>query len=538
MAFELYEFDEKWLPDNFENNIRCCVNFNLAFYLKKKYIVNDCDWFFEEDKKDGEEVVVYCPTNNEFFDIDKKIVEKQQCGCSCGTWGYKDAVCPNEGSCASTCYLKNAAYKHSDLERNYNFGFIQRTNRGAVLRVFKCKFDFSGERYELQREGEFNTLEAMRVFFNTDRTTEIYSRFNKQYGRYSGYFVSVGYQWKLKKRYQPYADFNNIGEFDGTLLKGFEKYFTLTKNFTTDDAMRTVLLLAMFKFPALKHLIKAGFSQIVEECTVSLLDDSGVNGKLPFNYKAKTIKQFFNFEISKLNCISEEQRENLSVFELPNLREMDRLGIQFTEENYIMGTSSYFKDLLAMIGDEELKHAIKYLRGQTDIKLDNRVNDYYDYLSQACLLKLNLKNTQVRYPKSLKRAHERLSAQVKYTESPILCNKFRMQTKRFEEYSFRQGRLSLRAVRTVSELKIWAERFDNCSGGYVDRIADGNSMIFVIVDRFKPKQAYFMLEYNPKTGRIVQCRGYNNDTDMDDEPIVSNFCSKWLEYIKVKKSVS
>lgn len=535
MSFESYEFDENFLPNNFENNVRCCVNFNLAFYLKKKYIVDENDWLFEEDEKDGEEVVVYCPTNNECFDIDKKIVEHKACGCSHGMWSYSEPVCPHEGSCAATCYLKNAVYKHNDLTRKFNFGFLQWTNRGVVLRIFNCVFDFSGESYDLQREGELILNESVRVFFNTDRTTEIFSRLHKGYSGYSGYFSFVANSWAKKKKYQDIADFIFIGETEDTLLEGFSKYFKLTEKFTTDDAMKTVLLLAMFKYPVLKHLIKAGFLNIAEQLTVSQLDGGNVRGKLPFKAKAKAVKEFFGFEISKLSNVDEERKSELSIYDLPNLRLMDKLGIPFTNDNFIMCTSNNFGDLVNYIGEERVKETLKYLRAQTSVKVSNRVGDYYDYLTQVYKLELDLDNRQVRYPKSLKRAHDRLTALFKYTDSKDMCELFAKQSRRYEGYCYRQRNLSLRAVRTVRELRIWAERFDNCSGGYVDRIAKGDSMIFVIVDRAKPKDAYFMLEYQPMKNSIVQCRGYNNNTDMDDDPAVIDFCGKWLAFINNKK---
>lgn len=60
-------------------------------------------------------------------------------------------------------------------------------------------------------------------------------------------------------------------------------------------------------------------------------------------------------------------------------------------------------------------------------------------------------------------------------------------------------------------------------------------MIFVIVARTKPKKAYYMLEYGPKSKQIIQCRGYSNNTSMNDDPAVKEFCEKWLMFIKEKK---
>ena len=307
MEFQGYEFAEHYFPPNFEQNIRACVNFNVAFYLKKKYIPDENDWVFEEiNAKDGEDVVMYCPTLNSTEEIDKKIVEGVHSGCSHAMWGYTEPRCPNEDICCCMCTLKNAAYKHNDLKISYRFGFVQQTNRGVVVRVFKCEFDFSGDKYELCREGYLNTTEAMRIFFNTDRTTEIYSRVNRGYSGNAGYFTFVGGEWKRKKKYQDIADYNLLGGYEGTLLEGFSKSFEQAENFASNDAMRTVLLIAMFNVTVLKKLIKAGYLKAAEEVVNSFLDRK--TARLPVNKNAKSIKEFFKFDMSKLNRLSEEEK--------------------------------------------------------------------------------------------------------------------------------------------------------------------------------------------------------------------------------------
>lgn len=65
----------------------------------------------------------------------------------------------------------------------------------------------------------------------------------------------------------------------------------------------------------------------------------------------------------------------------------------------------------------------------------------------------------------------------------------------------------------------------------------GNSMIFVAVDRRQPKKPFYMLEYNPHTERIVQCRGYDNKGGRDSDPQIARFCEQWLSFIKERKQI-
>lgn len=48
---------------------------------------------------------------------------------------------------------------------------------------------------------------------------------------------------------------------------------------------------------------------------------------------------------------------------------------------------------------------------------------------------------------------------------------------------------------------------------------------------------HVMLEYNPHTERIVQCRGYGNNGGRDSDPQIARFCEQWLSFIKERKQI-
>ena len=105
-----------------------------------------------------------------------------------------------ERYCEQTCYMKNAVYEHKGLVRGKTpWGFYQRTDKGVVLRVFWFRFFFSGERYELRRDGEMHSSEVLRIFYNKDRTTEIYSTLAVQYNPHIGLFLYEKTYWEKKK---------------------------------------------------------------------------------------------------------------------------------------------------------------------------------------------------------------------------------------------------------------------------------------------------------------------------------------------------
>lgn len=529
MKWNGYEFDEAYRPGGFMEAARENTPFGVAFYLRGKHIFQDA---FEEQagKIEDDEVFIFCPKTEETFEADKSVAEREPAGCHCGAYMRTEPKCPRERECAQTCYLKNAVYRHPNLSSKRDYAFFQRTDRGVVLRGFRYEIDFSGEPYELRRYGDESLTEWLRVFFNADRTTEIYSKMIQHYSGNAGYFTKPGSYWKKKKEMQSYADYAILCEdYKNTLLEGYAKYFERTESYITGGIKRTLLLLAMFRTPALKEVIKAGYESIVAGyiSTFETADREMRN--------ARTIKQFFGFEISKLNKLREKQKAGIGMQSLLRLRKLIGEGIAVTPETLAMCGNYRFNDLCVLYEGKALRRVIRYLRRQ-DIKASDVISDYLDYLVEVKTLRLDERNPEVLYPRSLSRAHARLSRAVEYQTTEKQAEKFAKKAAAYAGYCYRQKNLSLRVIRTASELMKWSQRFCNCSHGYVDNVANGYSLLCVIVDVRKPKDAYFMLDYNVKTHSIAQCRGYHNYTSMEDDPRVERFCGQWLDYIGRKEA--
>lgn len=211
---------------------------------------------------------------------------------------------------------------------------------------------------------------------------------------------------------------------------------------------------------------------------------------------------------------------------------MVKNGIAVTAESLLICRNDRFSELLQRYKGKELREVMRYLQ-----KLKSgahAVGDYLDYLGQAEELRMDFNDRSVRFPKNFENAHTRLSEILRVKRSKEQSAAFEARVKRFAGYAFRQRNLSLRPVRTVKELTLWAQRFSNCAAGYAEDIIRGTCMIFVLVDRADPKRPYYMLEWDPKKREIVQGRTKGNGRDYKDDPAVSAFCGKWQEFIKVK----
>lgn len=535
MTFEGYEFDASYRPADYESRIREGMPFGVAFYLDQKYVFDENDVFLPEMSKKNR-LVIYCPQHGRFFEEDKKALMSQGCGCHAGNVSRMQDVCPYERNCSQSCYLKNAVYEHKDLIRKSDIAFYQRTKQGIVLRAFRVAFDFSGEKYELRRDGEMSETEWLRIFYNADRTVAIYSRLKSNYNPYSGCTTIKERQWRKKKLFQRIADFNLLEqETKGMLLEGYTKYFELSQGYITNEVQQAILLLALFDTPALKEVIKAGYDGIAKDYIFSFTD-GGLNFRKIFKKRCRTLKDFFEIEISKLDALTNEEKASLKIEDIPIIRRLVKAEIGITRDKLEICRNHHFNEFADRCDAERLRRTLKYLNRQ---KISKRAvfGDYFDYIEQAERLHLNMADEQVLYPKNLNRAHARLSSLVQYETTKELCAKFEEKASEYQSYCFRQRNISLRPVRTVAELKYYATLFSNCSAGYADRIAAGNSMIFVAVDRRQPKKPFYMLEYNPHTERIVQCRGYDNNGGHDSDPQIARFCEQWLSFIKERKQI-
>lgn len=284
----------------------------------------------------------------------------------------------------------------------------------------------------------------------------------------------------------------------------------------------------------MKEVLKAGYDGIALDAVGRVTSERKERERKPLGgaLKAHTIRAFFGFEPSKLDKLDPGTKKSLRLNDVWTLRKMVKNGIAVTAESLLICRNDRFSELLQRYKGKELREVMRYLQ-----KLKSgahAVGDYLDYLGQAEELRMDFNDRSVRFPKNFENAHTRLSEILRVKRSKEQSAAFEARVKRFAGYAFRQRNLSLRPVRTVKELTLWAQRFSNCAAGYAEDIIRGTCMIFVLVDRADPKRPYYMLEWDPKKREIVQGRTKGNGRDYKDDPAVSAFCGKWQEFIKVK----
>ena len=124
------------------------------------------------------------------------------------------------------------------------------------------------------------------------------------------------------------------------------------------------------------------------------------------------------------------------------------------------------------------------------------INDYRDYIADCHKLGLNLKDTAVNRPKSLKVSHDWARDEIKIQETQVydaLIEATHDSLARLTEWS--DGKFTVIMPRTSKEIVEEGVRQNHCVGRYCERVAVGESIILFLRRADDPdKNFYYALK--------------------------------------------
>lgn len=171
----------------------------------------------------------------------------------------------------------------------------------------------------------------------------------------------------------------------------------------------------------------------------------------------------------------------------------------------------------------------KYYLTQTDDykEIGNFISDYSDYISDCCTLGVNLKDTAVNRPKSLKVSHDWARDEIKIQETQVydaLIEATHDSLSRFAEWS--DGKFTVIMPRTSKEIVEEGVRQSHCVGRYCERVAVGESIVLFLRRADDPSKNFFTMEIKKDMANldVVQCRGYGNAEKTEE---VEKFLKKY-----------
>ena len=174
----------------------------------------------------------------------------------------------------------------------------------------------------------------------------------------------------------------------------------------------------------------------------------------------------------------------------------------------------------------------KYYLTQTEgyTEVGNFIRDYTDYIADCVTLGLNLKDTAVNRPKSLKVSHDWARDEIKIQETQVydaLIEATHDSIARLAEWS--DGKFTVIMPRTSREIVEEGVRQNHCVGRYCERVAVGESVILFLRRADEPEKNFYTMEIKKDMAKldVVQCRGYCNGETTEE---VKKFLAKYKRW--------
>lgn len=202
---------------------------------------------------------------------------------------------------------------------------------------------------------------------------------------------------------------------------------------------------------------------------------------------------------SNPNLVNEfELRDNL----LERLRDINSYGIS---------TPKAFKYLGA------------YVENSKKLNISDALIYWSDYLDSALRLELDLRDTAIMYPKSLRRAHDNLVRQLKLRANELLNKKIAETFENRERLIYQSGKYFCRPAKDTDELIAEGTALHHCVGTYAQRYAEGKTNIVLIRATEAPDTPLVTMEISPEN-EVIQVRADRNRTP---EPEILAFVEEY-----------
>lgn len=167
-----------------------------------------------------------------------------------------------------------------------------------------------------------------------------------------------------------------------------------------------------------------------------------------------------------------------------------------------------------------------------------------DYWDMAKGLGENLRDTSVRFPKDLRRQHDRvneergriqLEKKLQEREESIRAREqtFKARAAQLEPFAWQAGEILIRPAADERELIREGEMLSHCVSRYADSVADGSTAIFFIRRAAEPETPWYTLELDEKHLAVRQNRGKKNCAKT---PEIEAFEAAWLGWLREQRA--
>lgn len=488
-------------------------------------------------------------------------------------------ICP---FCGNRVTIKAKGRMPGRIRDERWFLYVDPTQDGFVLRYFKASRNIRSDSYTSA------LINKCRVEQHADEYSRSIYTFPKGKPEY------VSYEWRVYKqrglpRWCP--DNGNIDcmeciLYPGNLPQAWEhtpmKYSALevmSANIPTVSVAYEYAMQKYLDFPKMEWICKMGLNNLARDIINKKVYYYQMRGNI--NYNGKSI-----FEILGLTKVNTRvlQAVDGNHYVLRLLQVSQQIGLQFKAEQlqeyyetfgcntellkqanrkvslhrlvkYIAKESERYP-----LGDKGECYQYSYMRykERKDPRIERKQNmaeDWLEYLKWCKELNYDTDNMFIYMPKNFKAVHDRTAQ-----EYQVLQDKKAAEEKRRKEaeaeramretqkalteileqnngtdaFLIKGKGLILMVPKNGDEIRAEGSYLHHCVGGYVEKVAKGETSIFFVRKADSPDVPYFTLEW--KNNDIVQCRGLHNcGMPPEVKAFTQAFKKKMLDSIKKDK---
>lgn len=292
------------------------------------------------------------------------------------------------------------------------------------------------------------------------------------------------------------------------------------------------------KYPVIEFLWKAGYRNIVHNRVFGMSKEN----RNAIRWEQKKLRDCFKFPLRILKLMPPEEWSLNDIQRVNDLWERYGEKITDTEIRLVLESKVDIQLWSRATAYASVGKILKYIQKQTEkrkeenpdrrnVSKDESARIYRDYLQECEQLHLDLHDKEILFPKDLAAAHNRTMEQVKFERNKADQEKFQKAVEKLEKFAWSEGEFFIRPAREQMELTAEGKALHHCVGGYIKRMAEGETAIFFLRKVSEPDKPFYTLELQKK--KVVQCRTEHN-ASYDRNPDVKNFVDMWMEKVVLK----
>ncbi len=439
-------------------------------------------------------------------------------------------VCPH---CKKEIICKPRSRRGSNMYDRKTCQVLQRiSNSELVIRIIKVYYSYQDDIPDVQ------IYENARQFIYKNPDGKICAE--AYYYSYNNGFLLTHWKKGERPKYSQWQECYEADTCGHVYTKNLQdelagtpwKYCPVAQYYNNwHEPMESLpFLYAYLNHPRLEHLVKTGFyslvSDIVYRYTCGNIDESQNRTHKILGVAAEDVDFLREIDVSiaalqifqQYNGI--KNRQKLLLWQIENQVEYNVLPI--LQHMTVHKAVKYLDSQYGFLRLRKTKYGAQRYKDMQEL-----VTEYRDYLEMCRKLKYDLKNSFVKYPADLQKAHDKAAKSMKHKANAIMRREFAAVYKSIAgKYDFEKSGMKIVYPKNPDDLVKEGHALHHCIGGYVERVADRKCIILFLRQCSDLQHPYYTIEI--QGNRVIQVRGVGN---CSATPEVDKFVKAWEQRV-------